>query len=163
MNSTRRRHEPRFYLYFSFVAVCLAGLMPASTIISSSHSLRSQPKPAAERTADASHEAELFYPHKDRDFGKNRERSNGIGHIYQSNLPASLRDLTQLALQDPAAKIAPQVLTETAGGSIASVGILLADQADVSAAADMKDQDARGWFVFNTLTQHAARTQVGLQ
>src|SRR2546430_7400590 len=41
--------------------------------------------------------------------------------------------------------------------------ILLADQADVSAAADMKDQDARGWFVFNTLTQHAARTQVGLQ
>ena len=27
----------------------------------------------------------------------------------------------------------------------------------------MKDQDARGWFVYNTLAQHAARTQVGLQ
>ena len=27
----------------------------------------------------------------------------------------------------------------------------------------MTDQDARGWYVYNTLTQHAARTQVGLQ
>ena len=30
-------------------------------------------------------------------------------------------------------------------------------------AYGMKDQDARGWFVYNTLTQHAARTQAGLQ
>jgi serine protease AprX len=61
------------------------------------------------------------------------------------------------------AKIAPQVLAETADGAIASVVILLADQADVSAAYEMKDQDARGWFVYNTLTQHAARTQVDLK
>ena len=39
----------------------------------------------------------------------------------------------------------------------------LTEQADVSAAFAMKDQDARGWFVYNTLTQHAARTQVGLR
>src|SRR5881394_1726634 len=62
-----------------------------------------------------------------------------------------------------AAKIAPEVVAETADGGRASIVILLADQADVSAAYEMKDQDARGWYVYNTLTQHAARTQVGLQ
>ena len=60
-------------------------------------------------------------------------------------------------------KIAPEVLADTADGKSASVVIFLADQADVSAAYAMKDQDARGWFVYNTLTQHAARTQVDLQ
>ena len=62
-----------------------------------------------------------------------------------------------------AAKIAPEVLAETADGGSASIVILLADQADVSAAHEMKDQDARGWFVYNTLTQHAARTQAALR
>ena len=60
-------------------------------------------------------------------------------------------------------KIAPEVLADTANGKSASVVILLAEQADVSAAYGMKDQDARGWFVYNTLTQHAARTQASLQ
>src|SRR3954468_6327363 len=62
-----------------------------------------------------------------------------------------------------AEKIAPAVLAETADGGSASVVILLADQADVSAANQMTDQDARGWFVYNTLTQHAARTQAGVR
>ena len=61
------------------------------------------------------------------------------------------------------AKIAPQVLADTADGGNASVVILLAEQADVSAAHGMKDQDARGWFVYNTLTQHAVLTQGGLR
>src|SRR5947207_10798028 len=60
-------------------------------------------------------------------------------------------------------KMAPEVLAETSDGNSASVVILLADQADVSAAYAMTDQDARGWFVYNTLTQHAAKTQAGLQ
>ena len=60
-------------------------------------------------------------------------------------------------------KIAPQVLTDTADGKRASVVILLADQADTSAAYEIKDQDARGWFVYNTLTEHAARTQADLR
>src|SRR6267143_2243804 len=63
----------------------------------------------------------------------------------------------------PGTKIAPGVLAETANGKSASVVIFLANQADVSAAYAMRDQDARGWFVYNTLTQHAARTQAGLQ
>src|SRR2546429_736153 len=60
-------------------------------------------------------------------------------------------------------KIAPEVLADTAGGKSASVVIFLADQADVSAAHAIRDQDARGWYVYNTLTQHAAQTQVGLK
>src|SRR6266581_2018980 len=64
----------------------------------------------------------------------------------------------------PAAnKIAPEVLADTADGKSASVIILLADQADVSAGHGMRDQDARGWFVYNTLTQHAAHTQSGIR
>src|SRR5205814_2288001 len=61
------------------------------------------------------------------------------------------------------AKIAPQVLADTVGGEHASVVILLTDQADVSAAYGMNDPDARGWVVYNTLTQHAARCQAGLR
>ena len=55
------------------------------------------------------------------------------------------------------------MLADTADGKTTSVVIMLADQADVSAAYEMKDQDARGWYVYNTLTEHAARTQVDLQ
>src|SRR2546423_4218726 len=69
----------------------------------------------------------------------------------------------QLLPQDSATKIAPEVLVETGDGKSASVVIFLADQADLSAAYDMKDQDARGWFVYQTLTEHAARTQADLQ
>jgi len=63
----------------------------------------------------------------------------------------------------PSSKIAPEVLADTSDGKSGSVIILLADQADVSAGYGMRDQDARGWFVYNTLTQHAARTQMGLR
>src|SRR5437879_10935946 len=63
----------------------------------------------------------------------------------------------------PASKIAPEVLADTADGKSASVIILLADQADVSRAHGISDQDARGWFVYNTLTQHAAHTQISLR
>jgi len=164
MNPRTPRPQLRFYLYFSFIAVCLVGLMQASTIISSSHSLSSNAKDAAIGTTDHKQEAELFYQ-KDgtRGSGRGQERGTRIGDTYHNDISSSLRDLTQLFLQAPVAKIAPQVLSDTAGGKSTSVVILLADQADVSAAYDMKDQDARGWFVYNTLTQHAARTQVELQ
>ena len=55
------------------------------------------------------------------------------------------------------------MLRDTANGESYSVVILLTDQADVSAANSMADQDERGWYVYNTLTQHAARTQVDLK
>src|SRR5437868_5626722 len=61
------------------------------------------------------------------------------------------------------AKIAPEVLADTTGGKNGSIVIFLTEQADLSVAYRMKDQDARGWFVYNTLTEHAARTQADLQ
>src|SRR5260370_11424392 len=63
----------------------------------------------------------------------------------------------------PANKIAPEVFADTTDGKSASVIILLADQANVSAGYGMRDQDARGWFVYNTLAQHAVRTQSGIR
>src|SRR5215472_9521384 len=60
-------------------------------------------------------------------------------------------------------KIAPEVMADTADGKSASVIILLADQANVNAGYNMRDQDARGWFVYNTLSQHATRTQRGIR
>lgn len=67
------------------------------------------------------------------------------------------------SLQDAASKIAPQVLKETVGGASTSVVVFLADQADVRRAREMKDSDARGWFVYATLKEHAERTQAGLR
>ncbi|HKP54868.1 MAG TPA: S8 family serine peptidase [Chloroflexia bacterium] len=70
---------------------------------------------------------------------------------------------TGIATADQASKIEVAVLKDTADGKSASVMVLLADQADVSAGYGMKDQDARGWYVYNTLTQHAERTQAALR
>jgi serine protease AprX len=79
-------------------------------------------------------------------------------------LPVSVSALPLLLPPAPASsKIALRVLEDTAGGKSASVVIFLADQADVSAAYEMKDQDARGWYVYHTLSKHAARTQASLK
>jgi serine protease AprX len=56
-------------------------------------------------------------------------------------------------------KISSQVLRDTARGSEAQFVVYLGDQADLSAAYAMRDQDARGWYVYRTLREHAARTQ----
>jgi serine protease AprX len=62
-----------------------------------------------------------------------------------------------------AAKIQPEVLQATSDGKSASVIVLLADQADLSKAYGIKDQDARGWYVYNTLRDHATRSQAPLR
>ncbi len=64
---------------------------------------------------------------------------------------------------DPAAKVSDAVRAGTSKANKAEVVILLADQADVSAANDIKDWDERGWYVYNTLTTHAAATQADLR
>ena len=56
-------------------------------------------------------------------------------------------------------KIEGRVLRDTAGGKEASFVINLKEQADLSAAYGMKNQDARGWYVYRTLRKTAARTQ----
>jgi hypothetical protein len=67
------------------------------------------------------------------------------------------------AASDNGSKVGHEVIADTANGRSASVLIYLADQADVSAAYKMKDQDARGWYVYKTLSEHAARTQTGIK
>jgi serine protease AprX len=57
------------------------------------------------------------------------------------------------------AKISTGVLETTANGKDASFIVYLQDQADLSAAAEIKDADARGWYVYNKLKDEAARTQ----
>jgi len=66
-------------------------------------------------------------------------------------------------LQNPLERIDGKVLSDTADGNSAPVVILLSEQADLSAAYSMTDQDERGWYVYKTLTEHAARTQAGLK
>lgn len=60
-------------------------------------------------------------------------------------------------------KIDARVLRETANGKSASFVVLLQEQADLSAAYGMADADARGWYVYNTLRSHAARSQAALR
>jgi hypothetical protein len=56
-------------------------------------------------------------------------------------------------------KVENRVLSETANGREASIMIRLTQQADLGAAFGMKDQDARGWYVYRTLKREADRTQ----
>ena len=59
-------------------------------------------------------------------------------------------------------KISTEVLTELARGERASIVILMADQADLSYAYEIADHDARGWFVYRTLLDHANASQKSL-
>src|SRR6266536_2403685 len=149
--------SPRIYFYLFFFAIFLGGLMHSTTIISSSHSLDYR----ANGPIDYKRDVELFY--QNNGFGRVQGNSIILSASYNNGNSPLLRELKQLLLQAPTARIAPQVLADTTDGKSTSIVILLADQADVSSAYDMKDQEARGWFVYNTLTQHAARTQIGLQ
>jgi subtilisin family serine protease len=56
-------------------------------------------------------------------------------------------------------KISNNVLQDAENGDETSFIILLEDQADLSAAYTIDDEDARGWYVYNTLAQKAALTQ----
>lgn len=64
---------------------------------------------------------------------------------------------------DAAAKISPAVLQDTADGKTTTFLVLMADQANVTPAYSMADEDARGWYVYDTLRLHAYRTQAGIR
>src|SRR3954454_9610278 len=64
---------------------------------------------------------------------------------------------------DASVKINGRVLRDTAGGGTASIVIYLRDQADLTRAYAMRDQNARGWYVYRTLKAHATRTQAPLR
>ena len=60
-------------------------------------------------------------------------------------------------------KIENRVLSDTAGGRETSIVINLTQQADLSAAYGMRDQDAQGWYVYRTLKRTADRTQAPIK
>ena len=67
---------------------------------------------------------------------------------------------TQYSFANFTRKISNDVLQATASdGDTTPIIILLAEQADLSAAYNMENQDARGWYVYDALTEVAARTQ----
>ena len=57
------------------------------------------------------------------------------------------------------AKVDGKILDQLAANGKASFVIYLKDQADLSAAYKMQNQNARGWYVYKTLKEEAARTQ----
>jgi subtilisin family serine protease len=59
-------------------------------------------------------------------------------------------------------KIDPQVLEQTQGGAEAEMLVVLARQADLSGAAQMRTKLAKGRFVYETLMQTARETQGGI-
>ena len=60
-------------------------------------------------------------------------------------------------------KVQNRVLSDTASGSESSFIVELTQQADLSRAYGMRDQDARGWYVYRTLKADAARTQAPIK
>src|SRR5215208_180835 len=60
-------------------------------------------------------------------------------------------------------KIANQVLVETTDGRQTSFIVYMSDQADLSAAYTMKNADARGWYVYLTLKEHADASQAAIR
>jgi hypothetical protein len=60
-------------------------------------------------------------------------------------------------------KIDALVLRDTAGGRKASFLIHLSDQADLRAAYRIRNQDARGWYVYRALREHAYRAQASIR
>src|SRR4051812_15408098 len=64
---------------------------------------------------------------------------------------------------DASVKISGRVLRDTAGGGTAPILVYLRNQADLTRAYAMRDQNARGWYVYRTLKAHAARTQAPLR
>ena len=60
-------------------------------------------------------------------------------------------------------KVQNLVLQDTTAGRQSSFIVELTQQADLSKAYTMKNQDARGWYVYRTLTRTAEKTQAPLK
>src|SRR5437016_1533730 len=63
----------------------------------------------------------------------------------------------------PHSKVETRVLDDTANGKSTQFVALMARQADLSEAYSMRDQDARGWYVYNQLKAAADSSQAGLR
>jgi subtilisin family serine protease len=60
-------------------------------------------------------------------------------------------------------KVERRVLDDTLDGKSTGLVVLMSEQADLSAAYAMRDEDARGWYVYDTLKATAGRSQASLR
>lgn len=101
----------------------------------------------------------LLGPLRESEASFQRSRSNTLSIVSiflgQSGYASSLTNL-QFGQID---KVAQRLRDEVTAGKKSSAVILLTEQADLSAAYYITDHDERGWFVYNTLTQHAVQSQ----
>src|SRR5215468_496829 len=80
-----------------------------------------------------------------------------VGAIASSRQPAVAAPGSPRSF--PSSKIAPWVMEHTANGQQAEFFVVLADQADLSAAANLRTKTEKGRFVFQTLFNKAQTTQ----
>jgi serine protease AprX len=71
--------------------------------------------------------------------------------------------VVQAASSGGPSKVYPMVLRDTADGKTSTFMVVLAAKADLSVAALQSTKEAKGRYVFDTLTAHAARTQAPLK
>ncbi len=106
---------------------------------------------------------------------RNAGTGNIIPHLYPAEAPAGLSAVTDsdslpdslrsVALPEQNTRIDPQIATDLARDPQGTTRflVLLAEQADLSAAYTISDWHERGQYVYDTLTQHAAASQRDLQ
>jgi uncharacterized repeat protein (TIGR01451 family) len=87
----------------------------------------------------------------------------GLVALLLAALKLHARSAPQTALAAPSVKIAHQVWEATTGDSEAEFLVVLAEQADLSAAARLPSREARLRYVYNTLRETAVRTQAPLR
>src|SRR5687767_10459538 len=83
-----------------------------------------------------------------------------MGGQASAGIPAGAPSGTTAA---QSSKIDARVLKDTVDGKAAEFMVVMASQADVSAAHNIRNHDERGWYVYNTLKAHAERTQSGIR
>src|SRR5689334_133947 len=86
----------------------------------------------------------------------------GSGEQAQANVPSGSSSASNL-YRGYVGKVEERVLEETANGKSTQFLVLLSQQADLSQAYSIHDQDQRGWFVYNSLRSTADQAQAPLK
>jgi len=81
-----------------------------------------------------------------------------VGMIFSLVQPANAM-VQQAASEQTLDKVEPLLLATLEAKGSTDIVVLMSEHADLSAAQDMKDWNARGWYVYNTLREFAAASQ----
>jgi serine protease AprX len=87
----------------------------------------------------------------------------GVAGLLLTTLALSVRSVPQTVLAAPPANVACRVWEDTAEGGEVEFLVILAEQADLGAAASLPSRDARLRTVYDTLREVALRTQAPLR